>query len=162
MATFKRIKNLVTAANNGQLQWGQNMASDGSIGEFIWYSDDGNIIRFTDDPEIKSMCRLYVPEPRINVSKINGIINNKADMELTCEEIRKYKRQHLYVLDRDPNHWLAFASVHIGEFLALKQDLIFGAHLIGDKPVMAVYKVRHIESVQFWNPIAVIMGVRRC
>ena len=162
MATFKRIKNLVTAANDGHLEWGQCIRKDGSYSDHICYSDDGNIIRITDDPEIKSMCRLYVPKPRINVSRLWEIIDSDPDMELTCEGIRKYKRGHLYVLDRDPNHWLAFASVHIGEFLALKKDLMFEAHLVGNKPVMVIYTTQKAGSYELWNPIAVIMGVRRC
>ena len=162
MATFKRIKNLVTAANNGHLQWGRYVKQDGSTSDYICYSDDGNIIRFTNDEEIKSMCMFYVPEPRLNVNRLMEIIADDTDMDLTCEEIRKYKRQHLYVLDRDPQHWIAFASVHIGEFLALKQELIFEAHLVGDKPIMVVYTVKKAGSYEFRDPTAVIMGVRRC
>lgn len=159
MASFKKVKDIVTAGNNKELNWGYSKNDERHPA--IWYSTDGYVIRYTEDPEIISMCRLYA-NPMINVRKINVTINLKADMELTREEIRKYKRGHLYVLDRDPNHWLAFASVHIGEFLALKQDLIFRAYLIEGRPVLVVFKRYKDMFITDLQTISLIMGVRRC
>lgn len=155
MASFKRVKDIVTAGNNNELKWGEN--NDHSI----WYSTDGYVIRYTEDPEIISMCRLYA-KPLINVRMLNDILKMDHLLTYTNQEMKNRKVHGMYIIDRDPNHYLAFSAVHVGEFLALKKELVFEADLVINKPTLIVNEVyRNIFFTEF-KPIAVIMGLRRC
>ena len=155
MASYKKIKDLVAAGNNGCLQWGE--CKDGSI----WYSADDAVIRYTADPELQSMCRLYA-KPRINIRMINDIIRMDPYKTLTIHELKQLKVHGMYIVDRDPKHYLAFSAVHVGEFLALKKELIFEIHMVVDKPVMVISEVYRNLFLTDFRHIAMIMGMKRC
>lgn len=159
MASYKKVKDIVTAGNNKELQWGELPRR--SKDQAIWYSTDGYVIRYTEDPEIISMCRLYA-KPRINVRMIDDIIMTDHLLTYTNQEMKNRKVHGMYIIDRDPMHFLAYSAVHVGEFLALKQELIFEADLIEDKPILIVNKVFRNTFLTEFTPIAIIMGMRRC
>lgn len=159
MASFKKVKDIVTAGNNNELNWGYSK-NDERHPE-IWYSTDGYVIRYTEDPEIISMCRFYA-KPRINVRMIDDILMMDHLLTYTNQEMKNRKVHGMYIIDRDPMHFLAFSAVHVGEFLALKQELIFEADLIEDKPILIVNKVFRNTFLTEFTPIAIIMGMRRC
>ena len=153
MATYKKIKELAFVGKN--VKWGAD--ND----ENIWYSVDGVTIWRTMDPEIKSMCMFYA-KPQIDVLMIWDIINMEPAMRLNIPELKAKKRGSIYELDRDPKHYIAFPAKAVGEILAMKKDLIFEAHLIGDKPVLVVYERYKDMFFTDLNTIALIMGLRRC
>ena len=153
MASYKKVKELAFAREN--VKWGAD--ND----EHIWYSADGVTIWRTMDPEIKSMCMFYA-KPQIDVLMVWDIIKMEPAMRLTIPDLKAKKRGSIYELDRDPKHYIAFPAKAVGEILAMKKDLIFEAHLIGDKPVLVVFERYKDMFLTDLNTIALIMGLRRC
>lgn len=153
MASYKKVKELAFAREN--VKWG---ADDN---EHIWYSANGVTIWKTSDPEIKSMCRLYA-KPQMNVPMIWDIIKAEPEIRLNIPELKDKKRGSIYELDRDPQHYIAFPAKAVGDILAMKKDCVFDAHLIGYKPVLVVFERYKDIFANYLNPIAIIMGLRRC
>lgn len=156
MATYSMIKKISAAHNSGDLHWGY--ICDWSLE--MCFSVDPGIIRITNDVEIKAMIQYYKKEPDINRELIYAILRSPSDKILTRTDILLLKRGGCYVVDRDVNHYLAFPAKSVGEFLATKWDIDFSALMFQDKPILIVNKYN--KDVDMYEPVAIIMGLRRC
>lgn len=158
MATHSMIKKISAAYHSGDLHW--CLVDSIWFERAIWFSVDPGIIRITYDKEIISMVNLYKKDPDINGLMIDAILEHPSDKILTRREISLLKRGGCYVVDRDVNHYLAFPAKSVGEFLATKWDIDFSALMFKDKPILVVNKYN--KDVDIYEPVALIMGLRRC
>lgn len=157
MATYRMIKRISEANHSGHLHW----CPVGDIFDTgMWFSVDPGIIRLTYDVEIKAMVNLYKKEPDINGMMIDSILHHPSDQILTRREISLLKRGGCYVVDRDVKNYLAFPAKSVGEFLATKWDIDFSAMMFGNRPILVVNKYNKVIDV--YEPVAIIMGLRRC